>query len=1379
MSINPLYYLIFNCILLTYWKTPLSAQSTDYKIQYPHNSSVDAFGFDSLGYPWSIDIEQEKLEVIKYNGQQSLKSNFPIPLKGNYSGQVIFIGEKLLIGHTHTLYLFDPSDETYEIIWELPDNFKYNYSFKDDLGVIYVLVTHETTQLRQIYRYTSQREFELAYDIPQSHNSHDLHYTYGVHDIEGKLYFTYEDNGLLIIDDKGKSEELELIDQRDFEEEYSCSIFRLDNKNGLWRIYKDKIEFLNRNSRKFELHPLSSLIDFYNPCLSKSKYMVLNSIFRDGKNRLWIAGEDSHLYMYEEETNQLTFFGKELVDNLGGQSGDIISLAEDKSGNIWGRKRGGIFKITESKSLFEKYAVDTQNEYHSIYKNEPHIQNIIKKYGEFGIRSTAVSVIQEDSDGNILFCDQRFVFKLDTKKNEVKILPIETKSSNVHLFVGDGLNLLSTWNQTYTLDDNYEIDNNIFSFKRLENILQQKNGDLWISGFRDEDYNILFAKVNSSNLQYTGEYADDQGNTLSNEGLIRFMTEDDQGNLWLTKYDGIFKIDANSGLISSADTTASYKGELISIHNNIGLKINHINDDLFGIRLSNAIALLNVKTNELEEYITANELGISRIEATYIDKNSAWFSHDKKISNYNFTNKEIVSFSNVDGIDVGDKVFTFKPLSTGKIAVGTSNGLYIFQPDSIISEYKSIIKNKVSTPLRLDWYSTLDGKTDSVNTTNYFTSNNVEPIELGHNDKMLNLQFSLLNFDNPRGHQYSHWLEGYDKDWSVPIASNTIQYTSLPAGDYNLKVRANTGNGIWSSEILEIPITINQAWYRSLWFYLLALLGLSTIAMYVTRHYYKLEKAKIRQEQEQAEALRLKELDELKGRLFTNITHEFRTPLTVIMGMVDNIKNHPKEKNLIQRNSKNLLRLVNQLLDLSKAEAKNLNINNIQSDIISYLRYLTESFYSMATDKGIRLTFYSEESEVIMDFDEIKIQHVLYNLLSNAIKFTNEDGKVIVHISKALVDTQEHLKIKIQDNGIGIPAEVIPHLFDRFYQADNSSTRKGEGTGIGLTLTNELIRLMDGKIEVISTPKNENSKGKNGLTEFTIWLPITNTAPLNIHSIEVHQSSELNTVESVQQGAAVTIESTIYDDPTLLMIEDNVDIILYLESILSQDYKIISAKNGQQGIDRALEIIPDIIISDVMMPVKDGYEVCHTLKNDHRTSHIPIILLTAKAGEEAKIEGLKQGADAYLTKPFNKAELMIRLEKLISLRKQVQNSLSGHAIDQSSNSHIEVIKTEEPFLTKINSIIEEHIEDSEFGVSQLAKSADMSTTQIYRKLKALTGNAPSIYIRKQRLLRGKKLLRDSDLTVAEIAYSVGFSDPNYFSRTFHKEFGKPPSSYRN
>lgn len=548
--------------------------------------------------------------------------------------------------------------------------------------------------------------------------------------------------------------------------------------------------------------------------------------------------------------------------------------------------------------------------------------------------------------------------------------------------------------------------------------------------------------------------------------------------------------------------------------------------------------------------------------------------------------------------------------------------------------------------------------------------------------------------------------------------------------------------------------------------------------------HFQLEKSKLVQEQEHKEAERLKELDSLKSRLYTNITHEFRTPLTVIIGMTDQIKENEKE--LINRNSNNLLQLINQMLDLAKAEEGKLQLDLIQKDIITYLQYLVESFLSAAESKNIKLTFYTETPQLLMNYDENKIRHIVQNLLSNAVKFTPQNGKIIFHTKLIQKEDTTFLQIKVKDSGIGISQKDIPYVFDRFYQSDNTSTRKAGGTGIGLALTKELIHLMKGTILI-------NSELGNG-SEFIIQLPyevkdlpikeqpsipedlLTTPTPFaNTYSLLEAESFSTFGVTSDASYRAFDLKKKT--QPLLLIIEDNEDVLTYIKYSLKEHYNIQVARDGQEGIDKALEIIPDVIISDVMMPKKDGFEVTQLLKQNTKTSHIPIILLTAKATQQNKLKGLKYGADAYLMKPFDKEELLIRLEKLVELRTRLQEHYAQNDFLEKQTI-AKITDTETVFLQQLHEAINTNLTTTDFSVPQIAQIMQMSQIQVYRKLKALTGKTPTQYIRILRMKKAMELLTTTSLNISEIAYNLGFSDPNYFSRTFQLVYGKTPSSIR-
>jgi signal transduction histidine kinase/AraC-like DNA-binding protein len=513
---------------------------------------------------------------------------------------------------------------------------------------------------------------------------------------------------------------------------------------------------------------------------------------------------------------------------------------------------------------------------------------------------------------------------------------------------------------------------------------------------------------------------------------------------------------------------------------------------------------------------------------------------------------------------------------------------------------------------------------------------------------------------------------------------------------------------------------------------------------------FALRESRLVQERQQLETDRLQELTDFKTRFYTNITHEFRTPLTVIMGVSGQIKGHAEEKKLIERNGKNLLSLINRLLDLSKLASGTVRPDWVHDDIVAYLGYLTESFYSAAEQKKIRFMFYSEDREIMMDYDEDMVLRVVNNLISNALKFTPEAGKVIVHASRIKTDEGPLLRLIVKDDGVGISKDDQERIFDRFYQAQSGGHASAVGTGVGLTLTKELTELMQGSITVSS----ELGAG----SEFMVSLPI--------------RDSYYDTAPEPPPTASAT------DYPQLLVIEDSRDIVTYLRSLLADRYQLHHATNGAAGIEKALELVPDIIITDLMMPKKDGYEVCAALKSDERTSHVPIIFLTANTTPAAKIEALRYGADAYLTKPFNKQELEIRLQKLIETRRQLQLRYANPNPEEAlPDKDAPPSPIEDAFILKLHQLIQDHLDDADFGVSALAAAAFLSQMQLYRKLKAITGKTPSRFIRSYRLRQGMAMLKQGDRSVSEVAYAVGFTDPSYFSRTFHQEFSHNPSHY--
>ncbi len=517
---------------------------------------------------------------------------------------------------------------------------------------------------------------------------------------------------------------------------------------------------------------------------------------------------------------------------------------------------------------------------------------------------------------------------------------------------------------------------------------------------------------------------------------------------------------------------------------------------------------------------------------------------------------------------------------------------------------------------------------------------------------------------------------------------------------------------------------------------------------------------------------KLKELDELKSTFFANISHEFRTPLTVISGMTDQIEKAPekwidKGVKMIRRNTDSLLEMVNQILELRKLEAGKMSLKLERGEVIHFIHYVFESFQSLAETRNIDIQLQTKVSRQIMDHDPEKLTRILYNLLGNAIKFTPPGGQV-----NLVADADEdHLYLQVQDTGIGMTQEHASRIFDRYFSRAAVDEQKDLGTGIGLSLVNELVKLMKGEIQVSS----QEGSG----TTFLIKLPLVSEA--GTASEEAAQRTEADPSLPVPQAPGSDIagkpewesgDEEASDLPQLLIVEDNLDVAQYLVACLEDRYQLFLAADGQEGINMALEKVPDIIISDVMMPGKNGYELCDSLKNDERTSHIPIILLTAKADDESRISGLEKGADAYLSKPFNRDELYVRLQKLLELRLKLQEKY------RSLDEPLPPRSLEDEFIARVRQEIEDNIDDEFFGIPELCKAIGMSRAQLHRKLKALTGKSTSHFVRAIRLHRAKAILRSSDLNIAQVAFEVGFNDPKYFSRVFNEEYGVTPKAFR-
>ncbi len=797
-----------------------------------------------------------------------------------------------------------------------------------------------------------------------------------------------------------------------------------------------------------------------------------------------------------------------------------------------------------------------------------------------------------------------------------------------------------------------------------------------------------------------------------------------------------------------------------------GLKSNSIlttyidqqDNNILWVGTENGLHKFNIAKETFQYFGENNGLSNTVIYAIVEDEQHfLWVTTNDGIFHFNKKNSQFVHYNTHDGLMNAEYNLggDFYNKNNNTIYFGGTKGLEFFNPHELINNHHQ--GKLIFTDFRIKDKEIYPVNSKILNNSIETTKN----IQLKYNDFPAKIKFTDIHYSFPQGTEFMYKLLPDNEEWNPLKTQNEIQFLNLKAGDYTLLVQGKEKGESWTSKPLSLQISISPPWYKSLLAYLVYALIFTAFLLFISRNIY-LRKL------EHQEVERLKEIGDLKTKLYANITHEFRTPITVILGMAESIKDKIKDTKisisqpieLIERNAKNLLNLVNQILDLSKLEKGKLKLNLENGNIIEHLRYLTESYHSFADEKGINLVFYNEIDSIVMDFDSNKITQILSNLISNAIKFCSRNDKIVIHVK----EKENKLIIKVKDTGMGISPKSLPFIFDRFYQVENNINKKYDGTGIGLALTKELVKLMNGTIQV----KSQENKG----TTFTVSIPITQKSPQKINNhipIKVEdQGDNYKTLESA------IIEN---DLPICLLVEDNTDVATYIKMCLEDQYQVLYANNGKKGIEMAMLHIPDIIISDVMMPIKDGFELCKTVKDDVKTNHIPIILLTAKTGQDDKISGLKLGADAYLTKPFNKEELLVRVKKLIDIRLLLQSKYKDSSKWIVENKPSKSLKNNknDAFISKVLLHIEEHLEDSTFSPNKLSELLFLSESQLYRKLKALTNTSTSIFIRKAKLQKAKQLLEDDEMSVSEICYATGFSNPSWFSKVFKKEFGFSPS----
>lgn len=727
-------------------------------------------------------------------------------------------------------------------------------------------------------------------------------------------------------------------------------------------------------------------------------------------------------------------------------------------------------------------------------------------------------------------------------------------------------------------------------------------------------------------------------------------------------------------------------------------------------------------------------------------KGHLWLLSDQMVKEYNPRSRAYRIFRSSDKAIQMD-CFHHVKAEGDHVTIDGAGGILYIQPSANIDQLSSGASPIVTSV-------TIDGIRQIVGI-------NSKQLDIRHDAVNIEIQFSTLNYLHADKVSYAYRLSSVDTQWHyLPQGVNKATFVLLPKGDYTLELMATDEYGCWGQSIHALQLHRLPAWYESWWAYLLYLLAATLLMGSIARYYLRRQKEK---QQHQMDV----QLTEMKLRFFTNISHELRTPLTLILTPLENMVkkiDHWQQENqeethlvfissqlmMIQRNAQRLLSLVNNLLDFRKLEMGQQKLELTNGDILDFIRSVCETFRPISTEKGIGLGYAIPNEQLYINFDSRKLQHILYNLLSNAFKFTPAGGQIAVSVAKT--DT-EWLSITVKDTGCGIPSRDLPHIFDRYYQSKNTADPSVTGTGIGLHLTKEYLQLHGGSITV-------NSKLGEGTT-FTAFLPTNIKMKEQPLPAEPHQQAETSETESHKAN--------------LLIVDDNDEFRQFLCGELAEQYNIHQAANGEEALTVIAEQDIDLMVSDVMMPAMDGMTLCRRIKQDVNTSHVMVILLTARTAEESKIEGFRAGADDYLSKPFNMEMLQLRISHLLELRRQRnQDFLKGEDVEVEAVALNEI---DQKFLRSAVEAIERHLSNEEYDIDALAADVCMSRSTLYRKLHSLTGQKPSLFIRAIRLKHAARMIKEGSYNVTEISTLCGFSSPSYFSRCFKAQYGIPPGSY--
>ncbi|MFY0607711.1 MAG: response regulator [Cyclobacteriaceae bacterium] len=1088
------------------------------------------------------------------------------------------------------------------------------------------------------------------------------------------------------------------------------------NPNGLFVTYKEGNQIKTHHFKNATSDPNSL------------RGNITTAVLEDNNNQIWVGTNGNGLNLYNPRKKNFEHFNK--GTNEGSISyNKIRAISKDSRGNLWfGTEGGGINIVTPIEGAY-----DFRTGFQSINVN-PNGQNFVYAITE------------------------------------------ATFGSRQRIFIGTG------FTSHFMVIDNRTGNFTPYDVKEHPGgpvfcITQDSKGNLWIGTYGQGLY--YYTMTANGDVEDVSQIKTAQG--LSSN-VVRSITEDKFGTIWVGTDHGVNKI------IKGIDE--GEKSKIVIYENDpeaaMSLSYDYIlpifkseNGALWigtlGGGLNRVISGITPDQDQFERITVADGLPSNVIKSIEEDSSgNLWLATNNGLCKFNPMTHQVVSYGMTDGIqDLEFGELASITLEDGQMIFGGVNGFNTFYPEEIVSDNSEI--NIVLNRLSILNTEVVTGEEINGRVILEKDINRTELLELNPDENSFSISFSGLNFNSPQNNKYQYKLENFDKKWTNANANQRVaKYTNLPPGKYILKVKASNADGYWNSQAKSITIVISRPLWSTPYAMFLYIMVLGLILWFFRKYTIITNTRKNQLHIEHLEKEKIEELSQLKLRFYTNVSHEFRTPLTLILGLVERLKGAHNQLsgeeretyfNKIYRNSQVLLNLINQLLDFRKIEQGKMTVSVAEGSIDDYIRLLCENFNELARKKKIEYSFICEEP-IFGLYDKDIIERIIFNLLSNAFKFTESEGEITITLEKK---DDTHFHLEITDSGLGMSEEEQSHIFERFAHNKNSTET---GTGIGLSYTKSLVELYNGAISFVS----KKSVG----TKFSLELPYEASA---FDQMEV--SNQTNEIKDFKKDVNWLIESSneeharIFDpkmESTILIVDDNEDILFYLQDHFRQTFNVQIASNGKQALKKCLDEHIDMVVSDVMMPEMDGFELCEKIKEDERINHIPIILLTARNSTEQKVKGYEKGADAYIGKPFEMHELQTRMDALLANRKTLLNKIRKNI--NLEPKEIEITSLDEKFLSRIMSYIEENIGMTEFTVDMLAKECGMSQLHLNKKLKVLVGQTANAFVRSIRLKRAGQLLAKDRYSVNEVMYEVGFIDAKYFRSCFKKEFGKTPSDYQ-